>query len=108
MIGISEFYHPPQHSKRSNLPDNTGCPYRGGPGWREDEDDRVAKESDEIEEASHFRSLVKGVFDLSQDNNGSLARPPKDWVALVERGGECSFVDKVSYSTPKLSGLNQD
>lgn len=61
--------------------DNHGCPYRGGPGWRDDE------------ESGGDRMPGENAADLL--TTSLLSKPPHDWIALIERGGRCSFVAKV-------------
>lgn len=61
---------------------NFGCPYRGGPGWHEDEDQDSSRDRYPGERFDVASTLTKD-------------KPPRDWIALIERGGECSFVAKV-------------
>ncbi|MCO5589579.1 hypothetical protein L7F22_043547 [Adiantum nelumboides] len=57
---------------------NHGCPYKGGPGWRDDDEQNGS------------------MTDFEQINVEKItSKPPSDWIALVERGGNCSFVAKV-------------
>lgn len=67
------------------------CPYPGGPGWRKGDD------GTDVGRLSHSDDSDVAVQGGSLDAipDAPLPRPPADWVALVERGGGCSFAAKV-------------
>lgn len=67
------------------LEDNYGCPYRQGPGWRE-EDFKVNDDDDD--ENNAFQAADNMILE-------DKPIPPQTWIALVERGGNCSFASKV-------------
>jgi hypothetical protein len=79
LLPISDFYHPYDH--QSILDDNFGCPYKDGPGWR-DED------FEEGDEDQGFQPAERMVIN-------EKVKPPRNWIALIERGGNCSFASKV-------------
>lgn len=72
LLPISDFYRPPHGSA------SAACPYPDGPGWRADDEDAplVLQRGGEVPEQPTLK-------------------PPHDWIALLERGGGCSFVSKV-------------
>ena len=70
LIPISEYYHPRNRSKETTA--MHACPEHGDDG--ENRPFRVQRRSDKSNET---------------------AVPPSDWIALVERGGSCPFVEKV-------------
>ncbi|UZJ53125.1 hypothetical protein CBS101457_002445 [Exobasidium rhododendri] len=84
MLPISDFYHPINKSAAfdSNIGKNYGCPFKGGPGWNDEDFDDDNNGIDRVSPS-----------DLIYTD--SKAKPGNDWIALVERGGQCSFVSKV-------------
>lgn len=87
LLPISDFYRishkDGQEVAKENIEkelaiNNLGCPYKGGPGWRDDDEENGSMTDPE-------KIIVEKV----------TAKPPSDWIALVERGGNCSFVAKV-------------
>ena len=87
LLPISDFYHPPRDAKPSNTSLHA-CPYHHGPGWRHQ--DSLSNPDDSFDtnyDYDHARHLA--------ETNASNPQPPKDWIALVERGGGCGFADKV-------------
>lgn len=86
LMPISLFYHPPANGSNDTtiVPkphSNHACPYRGGPGWKHDENDH---------DGDGERYLGREEPDPDTD-----PKPPSDWIALVERGGGCAFAAKV-------------
>lgn len=98
MLPISDFYRDlsrdsrsrttPRSSSAATLADNHGCPYKDGPGWRDQDFD------DDDDDGEDGRDVGRSV--LSDVHNAKKGpTPPKDWIALVERGGGCAFIAKV-------------
>lgn len=81
LLPVSDFYY--SHDHLTVLDDNYGCPYKDGPGWR-DED----FEQGDDDEEQYFLPAQKMILK-------DKVKPPKNWIALVERGGNCSFASKV-------------
>ncbi|PWZ03249.1 hypothetical protein BCV70DRAFT_139306, partial [Testicularia cyperi] len=100
LLPVSDFYHMPNdHDSKSANTDIQACSYRGGPGWRDQDllakydnhDDRRLY-SGFVRGSDHSRSSASSTYAVS---NGSMPRPPENWIALVERGGGCGFAAKV-------------
>lgn len=90
---ISDFYHLPGASDA--LP-SQACPHEGGPGWRSqsylskyEEDDR------RLYSRLGHQSHHSVPFTWTHTYNDSMPKPPKNWIALVERGGGCGFAAKI-------------
>jgi hypothetical protein len=83
LLPISDFYHPSNDLASSDLlsDKNYGCPFKGGPGWRDEDFDGG--------DGTHDSELNQFVY------TSAKSKPGHDWIALVERGGQCSFVSKV-------------
>lgn len=104
LLPISDFYQVPKDASFSTS-DASGnpihaCPYKGGPGSRrdvllekyQDEDDR------RLYSAFSSASSSQAPFTWTHQSDATLddsAKPPRNWIALVERGGGCGFADKV-------------
>lgn len=91
--------------------DNHGCPVEDGPGWKEE--DPNSEEDDKTDSYlvggdwdvdvssiyySESRSKYSSTFSKHSRQNYTIGKPPSDFIALVERGGNCSFVQKVRLS----------
>ncbi|KAK0533051.1 hypothetical protein OC834_002378 [Tilletia horrida] len=114
LLPVELFYRPPRAHAEGEGGRNTACPYKGGPGWRddtEDNDDEALLEFEPPSSASS-RQQEQHRFTSSSDADAdadaaadrknlrtSIAitpqiKPPRNWIALVERGS-CPFVSKV-------------
>ncbi|SPO22443.1 uncharacterized protein UTRI_01121 [Ustilago trichophora] len=104
LLPISDFYKVPKDASffTSDASGNPihACPYKGGPGSRrdvlldkyQDEDDR------RLYSAFSPASSSQAPFTWTHQSDATLddsAKPPQNWIALVERGGGCGFADKV-------------
>ncbi|KAL9939013.1 hypothetical protein V8E36_001826 [Tilletia maclaganii] len=115
LLPIQMFYRPPRgHGGVAGVEaavGNRGCPYKGGPGWRDDAEDHhddetlssaewswTAEEVDTLNPSpSQRQAQQQQVFTATQSAPKELEqrlRPPRNWIALVERGS-CAFVSKV-------------
>ncbi|KAK0545150.1 hypothetical protein OC845_005236 [Tilletia horrida] len=113
LLPIELFYRPPQqHSpealtgqqKEQEEGRNRGCPYPNGPGWKDQDEDEHHHGGEAV--LSWFKSSSAGSGSSSaptdtknldastQKKFVAALRPPRNWIALVERG-TCSFVSKV-------------
>lgn len=95
LLPISDFYtdkasQAPQRATTQPSVENYGCPYKGGPGWRDEDFD-----DDNGDMLSPVDSPQVTGFSSIENVNGSAPKPPADWIALVERGGGCAFAAKV-------------
>lgn len=85
LLPISDFYHSQDIETTSIAIENFGCPFKGGPGWRDedfDDEDDVYHDSAAVQQTVLKKNVKK-------------VKAPADWIALIERGGKCSFVSKV-------------
>ncbi|CAD6984240.1 unnamed protein product [Tilletia controversa] len=122
LLPIGMFYRPPVghggKKEDGGKEYNRACPYKGGPGWRdntEDNEDETlsssfwswnapAGEHEEEEEEEEGISMSSAPGQDSQaafttaasadEATLSELRPPRHWIALIERG-TCPFVAKV-------------
>lgn len=104
LLPISDFYKVPNLAVGFTS-DFTGgpihaCPYKGGPGARRDAHISKYQDDDDRKLYSAFASETspQSTFVWTHEPNDGLdtsAKPPHNWIALVERGGGCGFADKV-------------
>ncbi|CEH12386.1 Predicted E3 ubiquitin ligase [Ceraceosorus bombacis] len=95
LLPISDFYiKPAAQAAKEPWNADVACPYRGGPGWKEGED---GTDLGRLSDSDDSDLAVQGVAVINASPATSV-RPPSDWVALVERGGGCSFAAKVRVS----------
>ncbi|KAK0519450.1 hypothetical protein OC842_007453 [Tilletia horrida] len=116
LLPVELFYRPPRAHAEGEGGRNTACPYKGGPGWRddtEDNDDEALLEfeppssaSSQQQQQHRFTSSSDADADAEanaaadrKNNRTTIAitpqiKPPRNWIALVERGS-CPFVSKV-------------
>ncbi|SJX61328.1 uncharacterized protein SRS1_10321 [Sporisorium reilianum f. sp. reilianum] len=104
LLPISDFYKVPKDAAFATTDASSepihACPYKGGPGSRRDVlQDRYQDEDDRrLYSAFGAQSSPQAPFTWTHDADGGsedAAKPPHNWIALVERGGGCGFADKV-------------
>ncbi|KAE8212235.1 hypothetical protein CF327_g4110 [Tilletia walkeri] len=112
LLPIGMFYSPPISHGGDEVGEgkeyNRGCPYKGGPGWRDDTGDNEDETMDSFwswsappldEEHVAAAPAPAAVATPQQDvfatsTLSSELRPPRHWIALIERGS-CPFVAKI-------------